>query len=181
MRMFVQISTWLTLAVLSMSASCTPTETNVNIISPGPIKLQTYDWQQDPVRIAWPQADREQLAGSVRQQVDRNLTAKGYEKQTGAADFQVAAALELQDRPTKGLPGSRYDWPSGVFIFDYEQYYRKPLELTLELTESAENKIIYRSTTVTVIDTNPTFDRTEPDVDNLVNESLEELPPSTAN
>jgi hypothetical protein len=170
------------LAVLA-GAACSTVKVDT-ISAPGEAErasaYRTYAWLPQPENR---DANHHPLLeGVVRQSVDEELAAKGYQHVTaGKPDFLVGWHASRQTKvdvqSVDSYYGVGWDWgwaagPPQNYVTEYQQG-----TLIIDVVDGAANKLVWRGTAEADLGTNPRAEETAKKVDEAAEKILERFPP----
>lgn len=140
--------------------------------------LQSWDWMAEPGQVQGAAGVRSPLVeGRIREAIERNLDAKGYQRvEGGDPDFRVAffggADQKLDVRTTYDYYG--YRWRTAVARTDVRQYTEGTL--IIDVVDGERNELVWRGTGVAEVYADSPDEVTQ-QVNQVVTEVLEGFPP----
>ncbi len=146
--------------------------------------LKTFDWMSQP-KAATGDAQRAMaintlLDSRIRSAVSSQLTAKGLTQASGNPDFMIVYHTGVQDKIEVTdwgytyARGGRY-WGWAGHDIDVHSY--KQGTLILDFVDAKSKQLIWRGVAQKAIETNPTPEKIEKNVNQAVTKMLEKFPP----
>ncbi|HXV27477.1 MAG TPA: DUF4136 domain-containing protein [bacterium] len=155
--------------------------------------FKTYDWAGLQPITGNPRLDNDILHERIRNAVDREFAAKGYQKIAGGSpDFKVAYHVGLEDKidvmtfnyydygypAYYGTYGFRHQmgaWPaSQTSVYQYEEG-----TLILDIVDPATKKLIWRGTAKAEVSVSDSPEKKEARIDKAVHKILLQFPPKS--
>lgn len=141
-------------------------------------QLRTYDWRPGPQKgPSDPRIDNSLLDTRVRNAVDRQLAAKGYQKiSSGSPDFLVGYHVVLEQRTdfrtVGGYYGYRWGGAPATYAYNYEEG-----TLLLDVIDPKTMKLLWRGSATSIVERQATPEAREAKINKAVAEILAKFPP----
>lgn len=179
---------WIVLLIATLSGCSTMQISSDYDASTNFVGLKTYNWIPEPKKASGdPRIDDPFIERRIRNAVDNQLAAQGYEKlAAGTPDFLVGYHVALDKKLAVSTMNEYYGvvvgprwhhstprwYGSETYVYDYDEG-----SLILDIIEAGSRKLIWRGFAIARVDTTASAERKTKRINEAVQKILAQFPP----